>query len=191
MLVIVEDRDVAHLNESALDLEATGCADILEVDTAEGAGKEIDGANDLVYILGADAERKCVNVAELLEEKALAFHNGHTCLGTDVAETENCGTVSDNGNEVRTAGKLEGLVVICLNCKAGLCNTGSVCERKVFAGIYGNTSGNFDLTVPFRVLFKRFFSVIHLSDFLFLNYFSQGNTYWVRPSLSRTADISP
>ena len=162
MLVIVEDRDVAHLDKTALDLEAAGSSDVLEVDTSEGAGKEINGADDLVNILGADAERECVNVAELLEEKALAFHNGHTCLGTDVAKAENCGTVGDNGNEVRTAGKLEGLVIVCLNCEAGLCNTGGVSKGEVVAGIYGNTRGNFDLTVPFGVLLKRFFSVIHL-----------------------------
>jgi hypothetical protein len=163
----VEDRDIAHLDKTALDLEAAGSSDILEVDTSEGAGKEINGADDLVYVLGADAERECVNVAELLEKKALAFHNGHTCLGTDVTETENCGTVGDNGNEVRTAGKLEGLVIICLNCEAGFRYAGGVCKRKVFAGVYGNASGNFNFAAPFSVLLKRFFSVIHILNFLF------------------------
>ena len=68
----------------------------------------------------------------------------------------------------------------------------SVSKREVIAGVNGNASGNFDLTVPFGVLFKRFFSVIHmLREIPFSDYFSQGNTYWVRPSLSRTADISP
>ena len=166
VLVIMENGNVAGFLESALDLEAAGCADILEVDSAKAAGEKGDGVYDCVNVLGANAKGERINICELLKEHALAFHNGHTCLGADVTKAENCGTVGNNGNEVLSAGKLIGLVNVLLDLKAGLGNAGSVCEGEILTVLNGNAGNDLDLAVPLIVLLKGFFSDIHGLIFL-------------------------
>ena len=77
VLVIVEYRNVADLLESALDLKAARSRDVLQVDAAERAGDQLNGADDLVHILGSHAQRERIHVSERLEQRALALHNRH------------------------------------------------------------------------------------------------------------------
>ena len=96
MLVIVEHRNVEQLGEAALDLEAPRRGDVLEVDAAEDRRDVDHGLDDLIDVLGGEADRKRVHVAELLEQHRLAFHHWYRGFGPDVAETEHGTAVADN-----------------------------------------------------------------------------------------------
>ena len=50
VLVVVEDGDVQPLLEPALDLEAAGRRDVLQVHAAEGRREPDDGLDDLVGV---------------------------------------------------------------------------------------------------------------------------------------------
>ena len=100
MLVVVEDWNISLFLELSFNLEASRSGDVLKVNSAEASAKQSNGVYKFVNILGADAERESVNSAELLEQNAFTLHNGHTCLRSDVAETENSRAVRNNGNKV-------------------------------------------------------------------------------------------
>ena len=86
MLVVVENGNVALFFKLFLNFKAAGSGNVLKVDAAKRARDEINGVNNLVNVLGLNAERECINTAELLKENALALHNRHTGLGADVAK---------------------------------------------------------------------------------------------------------
>ena len=129
MLIVVENRNIALLLQLALDFKAARRRNVLEVYTAEGTGEQINRVDNLIHVLGLHTEREGIDIAERLEEHALALHDRHTCLRADVAESENCGAVRHNRAQIPAARELVGLVHILLNLKARLGNTRGVCER--------------------------------------------------------------
>ena len=147
----MENGDIAALFELALYLEAAGGGDILKVDAAEASGDKGDGIDKFVDVLRFNAERKGVDSAEGLEENAFALHNGHTGLGTDVAEPENGGAVGYNGTEVVTAGQLVRAVYILLYLKARLSHSGRICKREILLRGDGHSCHDLDLSLPLLV----------------------------------------
>ena len=82
-------------------------------------------------ILGADLEVEDVDVGELLEEIALAFHDRLAGERADVAEAEHGGAVGDDGDEVALGRVLVGVVRVALDLEAGLGDAGRVGEREI------------------------------------------------------------
>ena len=68
-----------------------------------------DRLDDLVGVLGVEADREGVDVGELLEQHRLALHHRHRRLGADVAEAEHGAAVGDDGDGVLLDRVLEGL----------------------------------------------------------------------------------
>ena len=161
VLVVVEYGNIAHFLQPLFYFKATGSGDVFQIDTAEAAGKQRHGLDDIVNVLGADAQGESVNVAEGLEQRALTFHNGHTCLGTYVAQTQNGGAVGDYRHQIRPAGISVGKVYVLGNFQARLCNAGSIRHGKLFTVGDGCAGNNFYLARPFAVLFKRILLFIH------------------------------
>ena len=161
MLVVVEDRDIALFLQLLLDLKAAGRADIFQVDAAEGTADLINDVYDLIHVLGAYAERESVHAAELLEQHAFAFHNGHARFGADIAETQHRGAVGNHGHHIPAAGELPALIVIFLNFKAGLRNAGGIGEGEGVLAVHLGAGNHFYLALPFAVESEGFFSVIH------------------------------
>ena len=106
VLVVVEDRDVQALAEPGLDLEAARGGDVLEVDAAEAGGDHLDGLDDLVDVLGGQADRPGVDVGEPLEQRGLALHHRERRAGADVAEPEHRRAVGDDRDRVALDGQL-------------------------------------------------------------------------------------
>ena len=157
----MEDGNVADLLEAAFDLKATRSRDILEVDAAERLGDELDGAHDLVGVLGVDAQREGVDVAELLEQDALAFHDGHAGGRADVAQTKNGGTVGDDGHEVVAAGEVPGLLVVLVDGTAGLGNAGRVEQRQVLGALDMLAGAHLDLAAHLLVKLQALLAYVH------------------------------
>ena len=100
VLVVVEDRDVELGAQPPLDLEAARRRDVLEVDAAERRRRRLHERDDLVDVLGVEAERERVDAGELLEQQRLALHHRHRRLRADVAEAEHGRAVGDDGDGV-------------------------------------------------------------------------------------------
>ena len=112
-----------------------GRGDVLEVDPAEGRGDELDGLDDLRGIVGVEADRKGVDLRELLEEHRLALHHRHRRLGADVAESEHRGAVGDHGDGVRLDRVVEGLGLVLGDVLADAGDARRVGHREVVAGL--------------------------------------------------------
>ena len=91
MLVVVEDRDVQQLAQPALDLEAARGGDVLQVDPAVQRRDAADDLDDLVGVLGVQADRPGVDPGELLEQRGLALHHRQRGGRADVAQPEHGG----------------------------------------------------------------------------------------------------
>ena len=94
------------LTQLALDLEAAGRADVLEVDAAEIRGDVLDDADDLVDVARGEADRERLDPGQGLQQNRLALHHRQRGLGTDVAETEHRRAVGDDGDQVPLGGDL-------------------------------------------------------------------------------------
>ena len=161
MLVVVEDGNVALFLQLPLDLEATGRGNILQVDAAEGAAHQIHGVDELIHIVGLDAQGEGVHVGKGLEQGTLALHNGHTGLGADVPQTQNGGAVGDHGAQIMAAGQLIGLADVLLDFQAGLGDAGGVGQGQVVLGFAGYLADDLDLAAPLLVEPQGLFCVIH------------------------------
>ena len=160
VLVVMEDRDIADLLEPAFNLKTAGGGNILQVDAAEGAGDQVDRADDLVHVLAADADREGVYITEGLKQSALTLHDRHTSFRTDIAQAENGRTVRDDGNEIAPPGKREGFIIIFPDRQAGLGNARGIGERKIVLALDGDTRDNFDFSLPFAMQAQGFLGII-------------------------------
>src|SRR4029078_5633856 len=93
------DRD-AEVLQARLDLETARRGEVLEVDAAEYRRDQPYRADDLVDVLGRQADRKRIDVGELLEQHRLAFHHRDRRFGPQVADAEDRRSIGDDGDGV-------------------------------------------------------------------------------------------
>ena len=161
VLIVVEDGNVAALLELAFDFKAAGGSDVLQVDAAEGTGQQGYGVDNLVDILAAYAKGNGVHTAEGLEQHAFALHNGHTGLGTDIAQAQHGAAVGDHGHSIPPPGQLVAFVDILLNFQAGLCDTGGIGQGEGLLVTDTGPGGDFQLAFPLIMQTQGFLCVIH------------------------------
>ena len=161
MLVVVEHGDVQALFEFALHLKAAGRANVLQVDAPKGAGNQLDGVDNLIHVLGADAKREGVNPGKGLEQGALALHHRHARLGADVPQAQHGGAVGDNGHQIPTAGVLIGFVHVLLNLQARGGHAGGVGHGQVLLVLQHAGGVHTDFPLPLAVHLQSFLRVIH------------------------------
>lgn len=149
MLVVMEDRYVEKFPKPFLDFEAPWCADVLEVDATERGGDAHDGFDDLVGVLGIEADWERVNAAELLEQHRLAFHDWHGCERAEVAKAQDGGSVTDHGNGIALDRKSEGTRWILGNGTDNAGDTWRVGHRQVVTGFQGRLRR--DLNLPTKM----------------------------------------
>ena len=73
VLVVVEDGNLHRLPQRLLDVEAVGCANVLEVDAADRRLEQLAELDHVIRILGPDLEIEDIEVGELLEEIRLCL----------------------------------------------------------------------------------------------------------------------
>ena len=117
--------------EPVEDLEALRLGDVLQVDATEAGEKRFHRFDDLVGIVGAEADRHGVDAAEVLEEHRLALHHRQAGEGSDVAEAEDAAAVGDDRDAVALAGLLVDRVGVLGDCPARLCDAGRVPDGEV------------------------------------------------------------
>ncbi len=112
MLVVVEHRDVEQLLQLALDHEALGALDVLEIDAAEGRPDVLHHRDELVRGGGLDLDVDGIHVGEALEQHRLALHHWLGRQGSEVAQPEDGGAVGDHRHQVALGGVVVGGVGI-------------------------------------------------------------------------------
>src|SRR5918994_2118845 len=145
VLIVVEHRDVERLPQPALDLEAAGGGDVLQVDPTVAGGQQLDRADDLVGVLGGQADRPGVDPGELLEQQGLALHHRQRRMGPDVAEAEHGRAVGDHGHGVALDGELAGVARVGRDRPADPGHPGGVGHRQVVAGAQRHLGGDLEL----------------------------------------------
>src|SRR4029077_19088444 len=75
VLVVVEDRDVEFVAQTALDDETLGALYVLEIDAAERGTDVADGGDEFFDVLRRHFDVDGIDVGEAFEENALAFHH--------------------------------------------------------------------------------------------------------------------
>jgi hypothetical protein len=126
VLVVVEDRDLHRLPERLLDVEAIGRANVLEVDATHRRLEELAESDHVLRILRPDFQIEDVEIRELLEEIPLALHHRLAGERPDVAQTEDSGSVGDDGDEVPLGRVLVSVVRVVLDLEAGKGNARGV-----------------------------------------------------------------
>ena len=71
--------------QAPFDLKAARCADVFQVDAAEGRGEVFDRTDDLLAVLGVQTDREGIDVGEFLEQDRLSFHDRKGGLCADIA----------------------------------------------------------------------------------------------------------
>ena len=135
VLVVVHHRAVERLDEAPFDLEAARRRDVLEVDGAERRPQPDQGLDDLVGILGVQHDRDRVEVAEGLEQPALALHHGQRRRRADVTEAEHGAAVADDGHQPVGPGVAGGQRVVGRDRPTDLCHARRIGDGKGALGV--------------------------------------------------------
>jgi len=131
VLIVVEDRDAHGLLELFLNVEALRGLDVFKVDAAEGGFEDLARADDLLGVGGSELDVEDVDIGEAFEQDALAFHDGLTGEGADVAEAQDGAAVADDGHQVALGGVLIGEGGIALDFLARDGHAGGIGEAEV------------------------------------------------------------
>ena len=162
MLVVVEDRDIQFLLQTALDLKAGRRGDVLQVDAAEHRGQQPHGLDDFFGIVGVQADGEGVHTAEFLEQNGLALHHRLGGGGADVAQAQHSGAVGHHSHQVALGGIGVGGGGVLGDLPAGLGHAGGIGGGEVLPGLYRNLADDLDLSLVLLVQFQSHFVVIHL-----------------------------
>ena len=164
----MEHGNVKGSLQTLLDFEASGGADILQVDAAEGGGKPGDCLDDLLRILCIQTDGDRIDAAEFLEEDCLSLHDGHGGVRADIPKTQDGASVGNHGHGIGFHGISIGGFLIPGDYFAGLSHPGRVGDCQILPGLHGSFGYDFQLAVPLFVHHKRLLIVCHWStSFLF------------------------
>jgi hypothetical protein len=141
----MEDGDAHLCFEALFDIEAFGGFDIFEVNAAESGLEELDRIDKAVGVESGQFEVDSIYVGKAFEEEGFTFHNGLGSEGADIAEAEDGGAVSDDGDEVTAGCVTEGVTGIALDSEARLGDTGGVGKGEVMLGKAGLSWANLQL----------------------------------------------
>ena len=131
VLVVVENGDVAAFAKFFLDVEAFRCFDVFEIDAAEGGFQRCDDLNQFAGIGFVDFDVEYVDVGKFFEQYAFAFHHGFACQRADVAQTQNRGTVGNDGHEIAFGGVFVGVQRIGVDFHARCGHARRIGQRQV------------------------------------------------------------
>ncbi len=93
------------------------------------------GLDDLVGVLGVQHDRDRVQIAERLEQPALALHDRQRRRRADIAEAEHRAAVADDGHQPVRPGVAGGQRVVGGDRPADLRHTGGVGDRQGALGV--------------------------------------------------------
>ena len=109
VLIIVEHRYFHAPAQVALDDEAFGRLDVLEIDGAERGFQRGDHLDQFLWISLFDFDVENVYAREFLEQDRFAFHHGLGCQGTNGAQAQHRGAVADDAHQITSGGEAKNI----------------------------------------------------------------------------------
>lgn len=137
VLVVVHHRDVQFLAQPAVDLEAFGRLDVLEVDAPERRGYRLHRADECLGIGFVDFDVEGVDVGESLEEHAFTFHDGLACQSSDIAQSQNGRAVRNDCYQIAFVRVTVNLFGVSFDFAARCCDAGRIGQRQVVLRVIG------------------------------------------------------
>ena len=162
VLVIVEDGDVQALFQSFLNFKTARRRDIFQIDPAKDRSDAADRLDDLIDILGVQADREGVDVAEFFEQDSLSFHDRHPGFGADIAKAQDRGAVSDHSHQVPLCSIAVDVLGVRGDPAAGFRDARRIGGAEVFHGSDSDLRDDLDLSSVFFVKRKCGLIKIHL-----------------------------
>src|SRR5690606_8468536 len=104
VLVVVKDGDFHPFAQLLLDVEAFRRLDVFQIDAAQRGLQGRDDVDQLVGVVFGQFDVEDVYAGELLEEAALALHDGLGGKRADVAQAEHGRAIGDDAHQVGTGG---------------------------------------------------------------------------------------
>ena len=158
MLVVVHNGNIELLFQTALNLEALGSLDILEVYTTEGRRDSLHGLYKFIGIFLVHLDIEYVDTCINLEEQTFTLHNGLAAKRAYISKAEHGCTIRDNGNEVTLVCIFICILLVFLDFKTGLGYSRRVGQTEVCLGEIGFCRNNFYLSGTFAgMIFKSLF----------------------------------
>ena len=175
MLIIMENRDVHSFAKFSFNIEAFGCTDVFQIDTAEC---RFEGSNDVakfVRIQFVDFEVKNVDACKFLEQNTFAFHDRFGSLRSDISQSENSCSVGYDSYQISFCCVGIGIFRIgmyfltCTGYTRCVCQGQFILVSDLFGWFDTDFSGN-RKTVESQSIFlqKLFFLVLRIHFFCFL-----------------------
>ena len=100
VLIVMENRNLHPFAQFFLDVEALRRLDVFKIDTAESRLQRGDDFDQHVRIALLDFDVEHVNIGELLEQHALAFHHRLGCQRADRAKAKHGGAIGDDADQI-------------------------------------------------------------------------------------------
>ncbi len=146
VLVIVENRNLAALDQYAFDLEALWRLDVFKVDATEGFGNARNSIDERLRAFCIDFDIDGVNTGKTLEQQRLAFHDRLGGQRSQITQPQNGGTVGNNSNQVAFGGVTVSRIRVLRDFTHRLGHTRRVGQRKVAGSLSGGGKLYTDLT---------------------------------------------
>ena len=131
MLVVVHHGDVEFAAQPLFDDETLRGFDILQVDAAEGGRDVLDRPDEFVRVVRIHLDVENVYVGECFEKQSFSFHDGFAGQRSDVAQTEYCRSVGDDGHQIGLRGIFVCVLGVLLYFEARIGYAGGVGQRQV------------------------------------------------------------
>ena len=158
VLVVMEHRDAHFLLQRLLDDETFRSLDVLKIDAAERGFHRPYGSDELFGAARLEAQVEHVDIGEILEQDALAFHDRLGGVRPDVAEPEDGCAVGDHGHQVGAPGVLGHQRLILRDGLAGFRHTRRIGEGQILLAFAALGQHHFGFPVTGgTVVFKSFF----------------------------------
>ena len=154
----MEHRDAHFLLQRLLDDEAFRSLDVLKVDAAERGFHRPYGSDELFGAARLEAQVEHVDIGEILEQDALAFHNRFGGVRPDVAEPEDGCAVGDHSHQIGAPGVFGHQSLILRDGLAGFRHTRRIGEGQILLAFAALGQHHFGFPVTGgTVVFKSFF----------------------------------
>ena len=131
MLVVVENRDIHPLLQAVFNFKTLRRLDVFEVDAAKRRLQRGDRFDKFLRVGLIHFNIKDINPGELLEEHALAFHDGFTGERADIAKPQHGRAVGNHRDQIGAGGEVIGLQRVGFNRLTGIGNPRRIGERQI------------------------------------------------------------
>ena len=134
VLVIVEDRNVEIVTQTAFNDEAFRRLDVLQIDATKSRADIADRGDELLDLFRRDFDVDRIHIRETFEKDRLALHNRLRRHRAKITQTQNGRAVGNHGNHIAFGGIVVSEVFILGDGQNRHSNARRISERQIALG---------------------------------------------------------